>query len=62
MANKESRAQQALQPRVPDPNLKLPSGPLTGPGAAAGPLVVSVANPRYSRLRPATPSTGRWST
>lgn len=47
MANKESRAQQALQPRVPDPNLKLPSGPLTGPGAAAGPLVVSVANPRY---------------
>jgi len=40
-------AQTPQQPPAPDPKLKLLSGPLTGRDAAAGPLVVSEANPRY---------------
>ncbi len=46
MADNESQAAPAQQPRAPDPELALRSGPMIGP-AAAGPLVVAAANPRY---------------
>ncbi len=47
MADNESPGQGAQQQSAPDPDLKLPSKPLSGPDTAGGPLVVSQVNPRY---------------
>jgi hypothetical protein len=47
MADNERQARQAQQPSVPDSKLEPLPGPLPGPDAAAGPLVVREANRRY---------------
>ena len=55
MADNESQAQETQQRPVPDPKRNHVSGPLTGPDAAAGPLVVSEANPRYFTVASGNP-------
>jgi hypothetical protein len=47
MNNGESKAHGGQRPATASPALDPSAGPLTGPDAAAGPLVVSAANPRY---------------
>jgi hypothetical protein len=48
MADNETPIENARQPSAPDPELKVPSEHLSGgTDGAAGPLVVSDANPRY---------------
>src|SRR5260370_32441399 len=46
MTDRESRARGGQRPPG-SPGLEPPAGSLTGADAAAGPLVVSAANPRY---------------
>jgi hypothetical protein len=47
MNNGESKAHGGQRPATARPALDPSAGPLTGPDAAAGPLVVSAVNPRY---------------
>jgi hypothetical protein len=47
MNNGESKAHGGQRPASARPALDPSAGPLTGPDAAAGPLVVSAVNPRY---------------
>jgi len=47
MNNGESKAHGGQRPATAGPALESSADPLTGPDAAAGPLVVSAANPRY---------------
>ncbi len=58
MADNERHAQQTSERRTPDRRPE-PSGPLTGPDAAAGPLVISEANPRYFTVAPGNAAGGK---